>query len=420
MRMSNVSQAIRGQLARQVEHWTIATKNLSDLDELASAEAWRQLEQYLGITIRRDLTLSSERLEKRMALLRAGLRAALSLTELKAVNQMLLECRLEYLRTETTLEFFADAIRSRTDARLSGLLRACDSLAYRSMSLVLDQIDKKTPIALTYLDKGLGASILKAGLRLWDGSDNPVAVVKVTLHNLSRITSLLHECGHQVAHLTGWTEELAKGYRDGLGGSPNTAETWANWTSEIVADTHAFVHSGFAAVATLHDVVAGDHSMVFRLLPGDPHPMAFLRVLLGVEMCRLEFGPGPWDDLALAWTELHPISAAPEESADLIRASLPLLPRAANIALHQKVPGFRSRSICELVRPERVRPEALYELERRLGPALFTSTHWIWTESLRLVALSGLRWATLPDKAEEYANKLQACMLLLGGAAQAA
>lgn len=137
-------------------------------------------------------------------------------------------------------------------------------------------------------------------------------------------------------------------------------------------------------------------------------------------MCRLEFGAGPWDDLAAAWTELHPISAAGHESAELILASLPLLPRAADLALHQKVPGFGQRSICELINPDRVRPERLYELERRLGPALYTSTHWIWTEALRLVALSGLRMATMPAQAQEQAQKLQECLLRLGGAAQAA
>jgi hypothetical protein len=418
--MSEIRAAIRNQMSRQVAHWSLATRNLAELDELASPESWRQLEQYLGITVRRELTESSDRLEKKVALLRAALRAASSIEELKAVNQLLLECRLQYLRTETTLEFFADAIRTRTDARLGGLLRACDSLAYRSMSIVLDQLDKKTPVALTYVHPGLGASILKAKLRLWDGTDNPVAAIKVTVHSLSRLTSILHECGHQVAHLTGWTEEFAKECRRALGGSPEVSETWANWASEIVADTHAFVHGGFAAVAALHDVVAGNEEMVFRMLPGDPHPMAYLRVLLGVEMCRVEFGDGPWDDLAAAWRELHSLREAAEESSALIQASMPLLPKAAEICLHQPVPGFRGRSICDLVNPERVSPKMLYELERRLGAALYTSTHWIWTESLRLVALSGLRMATMPDKAEEQAKLLLGCMLRLGGAAQAA
>jgi hypothetical protein len=418
--MSDVTTAVREQLAREVVHWTLAARNLADLDELAPPEAWRRLEQYLGVTVRRELTASSERLEKKVAVLHAALSAASSLHELKAVNRLLLQCRLQYFRTETTLAFFADAIRTRTDASLGGLLRACDSLAYRSMSGVLDQLDKKTPVTLTYLDRGLGASILKAGLRLWDGMDNPVAAIKVTLHSLRRFTSLFHECGHQVAHLSGWTEELARGYRSGLGGPPQVSEAWANWASEIVADTHAFVHSGFAAVATLHDVVAGSDDMVFRMLLGDPHPVAYLRVLLGAEMCRQAFGQGPWDDLALAWMELHPIGYAPPDSAELILASMPLLPRAADIALRQRVPGFHGRSITDLVNPDRVRPTALLELERRLGPALYTSTHWIWTESLRLVALSGLRMATDPDRAEEQLKRLLECMMQLGGVARAA
>ena len=50
----------------------------------------------------------------------------------------------------------------------AALLRACDTLAYRSMAQILDQIGQPTPAVLTYIDKGLGASILKAGLRLWD------------------------------------------------------------------------------------------------------------------------------------------------------------------------------------------------------------------------------------------------------------
>mgnify|MGYP006993421107 CR=1 FL=1 len=39
------------------------------------------------------------------------------------------------------------------------------------MAQLLDQLGKSTPVVLTYIDKGLGASILKAGLRLWDGTE---------------------------------------------------------------------------------------------------------------------------------------------------------------------------------------------------------------------------------------------------------
>ena len=125
---------------------------------------------------------------------------------------------------------------------------------------------------MTYLVGGLGASILKAGLPLWDGTDCPVAAIKVTRQNLYGV-SLLHESGHQVAQLTGWTEELASAFRARLVAPSAVTDAWAGWASEIVADTHAFVHSGFASVATLHDVVAGENSVVFRHIPGDPHPI---------------------------------------------------------------------------------------------------------------------------------------------------
>src|SRR5204863_1574422 len=91
---------------------------------------------------------------------------------------------------------------------------------HRSMAQLLDQlghVGKTAPVALTYLDKGLGASILKAGLRLWDGGDAcPVAVIKVTRHNLLRPTALIHEAGHQVAHICNWNAELATALARGL------------------------------------------------------------------------------------------------------------------------------------------------------------------------------------------------------------
>ena len=43
------------------------------------------------------------------------------------------------------------------------------------------------------------------------------------------------------------------------------------------------------------------------------------------------------------------------------------------------------------------------------------SSHWLWSESLRLLALSGYRLATEPDRAPEIAADFEAWMLRLGG-----
>jgi hypothetical protein len=46
--------------------------------------------------------------------------------------------------------------------------------------------------------------------------------------------------------------------------------------------------------------------------------------------------------------------------------------------------------------------------------------HWIWTEALRLLALTGLRVAATPEKKTEPFAQPEEWMLRLGGAMQAA
>ncbi len=416
--MIDLERALRTQLARQVAHWSAASARLEELDDLASPSAWASLERYLGLSLRQHLGACVKRLNLEAASLQAAFAAASSSEALAAVRRQLLAFRRFYLRVETTLDFFADAINTRTSPHVTGLLKACDTLADRSMAQLLDQLGKPTPIALTYLDKGLGASILKAGLRLWDQTGvNPVATIKITRHNLHRPTALIHEAGHQVAHVVGWNQELAASLGDGLADAPaGVADAWASWSSEIAADAFAFVHTGYAAVAALHDVVASED--VFRHLPGDPHPISYARVLLGVEMCKAFYGSGPWDDLALAWTRLYPLQSAPEVTRRLLRASLPLLPKIVDITLRKPMRGFQARPLVALVNPERVKPEALLAMERQLGPALYTSMHWIWTEALRLLALTGLRKATMIDRVGEIFKLQEQWMLRLGGALQ--
>lgn len=414
-------QAVRAQTERQVAHWALAASRLK-LDDLASPEAWGRLERYLGVSLRRHLTGVIDRLQGQANALTAMQRAAQSPTAVAEVRRKLLAFRQQYLRTETTLDFFADAINGRTNAQMAALLRACDSLAHRSMAQLLDQIGKTTPVALTYVDKGIGASILKAGLRLWDGGEaNPVAAIKIVRHNLLRPTALIHEAGHQAAHIAGWNEELAATLSQGiLGRSSELADAWAGWSSEIAADAFAFVHTGFASVAALHDVLAGDMSMVFRYTPGDPHPVSYIRVLLGVEMCRYFYGAGPWDNLALSWTTLHPMNHAPSDTRSLLEDSLPILKTVVGLTLDTPMRAFNGRSLRALIQPERVSPAALSELDKRIGPALFTSAHWLWTEPLRILALTGLQLASRPRDMNDILQLQEQSMLRLGGALQAA
>ncbi len=419
--MTDQLTAVRSQLARQVHHWVAAASRL-DPEHLASTEAWGRLERYLGLSVRKHLDGVIARLRLEADVLPAALRAAQSPTALRELQQRLLVFRRKFMKAETTLDFYADAINTRTSPHMAGLLRACDILAHRSMSTLLDQLGQVTPVVITYVDKGLGASILKAGMRLWDGgAENPAAAIKIVRHNLLRPTALIHEAGHQVAHMVGWNRELAETLDDGLHDAPDgVAEAWSSWASEIAADAFAFVHTGYASVAALHDVLAGDGAFVFQHTPRDPHPICYLRVLLGVEACRYFYGPGPWDGLASSWAAAYPLSGASPRTRQLLERSVPLLPRIVRLTLDTPQRAFRGRPLRALIQPERVSPTELRAMEQRLGTSLYTSMHWVWTECLRLLALTGWQLAADPMNAGDVLQLQETSMLRLGGALQAA
>jgi len=260
------------------------------------------------------------------------------------------------------------------------------------MREILQQLGKETPYVLTYIDKGVGASILKAGLKLWDGRISPVAAIKVTQHNLYRPTAIIHETGHQVAHLLHWTEEVSQVFSTRLKNhSQIVSEAFSSWASEIVADAFAFVHTGFAAVASLHDVVSGAPSAVLAYHEFDPHPISYVRVLMNIEMCRQSFGYGPWDNLEEAFRSDYDPALARSSSNQLIRGCVEALPDVVRIVLKYPYRAFGNRSLSQVISPERVSPRELEKLEYLAGPALFTSHAWIWKECIRLLAINAYK-----------------------------
>lgn len=420
--MSDHSTALRAQLAAQVAHWRAATLTLDDPESFATAAAWAGLEQYLGLTLRQHLAGVVDRLKRDADLLAAHAQTARSEAELERLRHRVLAFKRRFTQTETVLDFYGDAVNTRTSPRLAALLSTCDVLATQSMTTVLRPLGYPVPPVLTYVDKGMGASILRAGLRLWDpGALSPVAAIKVVRHALLSPTALLHEAGHQVAHLTGWTDELAAVIERDLGvGSTGPAGAWAGWASEVTADVFAFAHTGYAVVAGLHEVVVGEAPSVFRYPLGDPHPIPYLRVLFGLEMCRSTFGPGPWEDLGRVWVRAYPLDQAPGAVRGLIDQSVELLPRLAELCLRTPMRAFAGRPLVALVDPVNVRPDRLARLEAAVRRGQDRSTYWLWQECVRLLALTGYRAATAPEQAAILATAQEDWMVRLGRSTRAA
>lgn len=382
---------------RQLAHWESAVGRLAALEELASPQAWAGLENYLGVSLRRSLGDAVKRLELSMQRVRQLLPrdAAAAQAEIHAF-------RGQFTRVESVVDFFLNALNTRSAPHMAAILRTCDWLAAESMARTLTPLGVARPPVLVFVDKGLGAAILKAGMRLWDGAtDNPAAAIKVTFHNLLRPTALIHEAGHQVAHLLGWTPELRNAL-EAVAPHPHK-ETWAGWASEIAADAYAFVNTGYASVLALTDVIDGGSEAVYRFEESDPHPAPWVRVLLGVAMCRISFGPGPWEDFARRWIIRYP------PRRGLLSESVPALDEIARAILQRRYRGFGGRSLVEWINPEWVSPRALWDLERGAGAALYTSPSWA-RQGLRIVALSGYRIGVEPYRAAEVLQQQQKWM----------
>jgi hypothetical protein len=384
--------SIQSSLLRQVNHWLQAASRMAELDKLASGIAWQGIDHNIGTVLRASLQQSVNDVISLGNSLRAQLGSSSDIASLRTVKRGLLQLRDKYLKTEETIHFYTVAINSRTTPQMAALLRACDQLCKKSMQDLLGPLGKATPEVFTYIEKGVGASILKAGLRLWDGKLSSVAAIKITQHNLFRPTAIIHETGHQVAHILDWNNELSMALQKGLGAYPGVvSQAFGSWSSEMAADAFAFVHTGYAAVASLHDVVSGSPAAVFSFHAHDPHPISYLRVLMNVEMCRQFFGDGPWNGLEEAFKNDYDIDLVNYPSVELIRLCAQALPEVVNILLKKPYAAFGNRPLTQLIDPARVHPRELEKLEYLAGPALYTSHAWIWKESIRLLALNGYR-----------------------------
>jgi len=412
--VNDAARVDRDQLASEVAHWVAACDALRDLDVVAAPAAWSGLERYVDAGVRSRLRETIDTLTDDARRLAAALTAAATPDDLAWTRERLLALRQRYLRAETVLDFFGDAINSRTNPRLAALLRGLDALAVESMAVALRPLGVEVPPVLTYVDKGMGASIVRAGVRLWDaGSPSPVAAIKITRHNVLK-TALVHETGHQVAHLSRWTGELAELLRDELGPAPSElADAFSGWAGEIGADVYAFAVLGSAPVFALANVVDGTTRQVYAMPPFDPHPFAYLRVLLNVALVRTWFGPGPWDGLEAAWLRRHPVDAAPPHVAALTRASIPLLGRLATAMTQARMRAFGGRSLAELVDPRRVAPAALAALARRAGASLLTSTYLQRQETMRIFAWLTYQAAN-PAATVEARRQLEDWIIALG------
>ena len=267
------------------------------------------------------------------------------------------------------------------------------------MAATLGPLGIDAPPALVYVDKGLGASILRAGIRLWDQAHpSPAAAIKLTRHNLSlpdRDAARDRAPGGASDRLDGRARRRAvrPTARRGRSMSP---QLWRSWASEIAADVHAFAQAGWAPVFALANVVDGTTAEVFRIRSGDPHPFGWIRVMFNVALCRSLVRRRPVGRRGQRLVAAAPDGRPPTPRRGQVARVERRRARRPGRRVHPPADaGLPRRSAVGRARPPRGVPgPPAGSCERQAGGTLLTSSYLRRRHSLPLFALLSTRAVT--------------------------
>ena len=252
--------------------------------------------------------------------------------------------RRRYIQVDTTLDFLGDAVNSRTSPQLRAALSTLDRLAVASMTPVLRAGQQAGSARAGLSGQGhrrldpasrrpaLGARSGHAGRRDQDRAPQSLSSDLAVPRNRAP--------GRPPHRLD--CRPCAPRSRAALADDAELSAMWTPWASEIAADVFAFLHTGYASVAALYDVVgdarddpalagrrsASDRLAAHRCSAARLHGSASARPVHGTRCsvrCRRSF----------------PVTAADATLQPLLVRSMAAMPRIAAACLSAPVPALR-------------------------------------------------------------------------------
>lgn len=284
--------------------------------------------------------------------------------------------KLRFNAVLTQLDIFSEAMSQRSEAETGVWLAGLDAAATDALALpeVYD-----APAVACYLARDAGGAIRRAKTRLPGGGRNPVAIIRLPRERMigcGIASSLVHEVGHQAAHLLdlvhGLRGVLLPSRSDGAG-ERTLWRLWARWISEVVADLWAVGRVGVSSTLGLMSLVSLPHAFVFRLSLVDAHPTPWIRVKLSCALGDALYPHPQWRRLASVWESYYPLRDLPEPRLRLLRALEASIPRFMDRLLDFRPRKLGDRSLADLLAsPERTpaRLGALWASARPGGVAL--------------------------------------------------
>jgi hypothetical protein len=271
--------------------------------------------------------------------------------------------RLRFNAIIHQFDIFASVLAQRSEHETGVWVAGLDDIAADALSIPGDYF--VPPPIVCYLDRNHGAAIRRAYTRLPGGKENPVAVISVPRERMigsGIASSLVHEVGHQAAHLIGALPSLRAALERARSADPRRARTWTlfhQWISEVFADFWSVARTGVGSTMGLIGVVSLPSPFVFKFDPSDPHPIPWVRVRLSAAIGQALFPHPQWARLDGVWRTLYPAALAPPAVRPILADVADLTSAFVQLLLGHRLPALRGKSLLEVLPLSSLQPARL-------------------------------------------------------------
>src|ERR1700734_2969976 len=271
--------------------------------------------------------------------------------------------KLRFNAVISQFHIFADVLTQRSEHEMGVWIAGLDDFAADALDLPGGYY--QMPPVVCYVDRGHGGAIRRARTRLPGGDPSPVAIIKIPHERMigsGIASSLVHETGHEAAHLLGLLQPLRAllRWRQQAGaGSAQAWGYWERWISEVVADFWGVAKVGVASTLGLISLVSLPRAFVFRIDIRDPHPTPWIRVKLSCALGR-ELYPHPqWELVAKLWEMLYPMDGLDEKQKAVLEGIDASIPEFARLLVNFRPQALRGKSLKEVMPLEERHPSRL-------------------------------------------------------------
>jgi hypothetical protein len=268
---------------------------------------------------------------------------------------------LRILYVEGIWDFYFDLFTQRLSS-FGERLRSVDRIAsncYEDVYLALGTA-RPTPSLLpfSYAQSGFSPLTIRRGVPMAKLRYHPnlfplIMLPQHRLNNVWALSSVLHEVSHNLqADLGLWEVIPRKVYQRMVTEGkfpPTTANVWARWHKEIMADMFALLLGGPGAVESLMDVLGLPATTTTRFVPLAVHPTPYLRVLISLILLRRIGVQKLADDIEKMWKRLYPNVSTATIPAQILNNFYPAAEMMVDTLVFQPYKEFGDKSMAELI-----------------------------------------------------------------------